>query len=49
MKTRMLAAISIASQVTQNKLIEHLYITYNALIMEHLKENTRHGLLLQVI
>ncbi|KAE9528149.1 hypothetical protein AGLY_012571 [Aphis glycines] len=48
MKTRMLAATSIAPQVTQNKLVEHLYITYNALIMEHLKENTIHGLLLQI-
>jgi len=45
----MLAAISIAPQVTQNKLIDHLYITYNELIMKRSKENTTHGLLLQVI
>jgi len=48
MKTRMLAATSIAPQVTQNKLVEHLYITYNELITKRLKENTTHGLLLQV-
>jgi len=49
MKTRMLAATSIAPQVTQNKLVEHLYVTYNGLTNERLKENTIHGLLLQVI
>uniref|UniRef100_A0A2H8TRY6 tRNA (32-2'-O)-methyltransferase regulator THADA n=2 Tax=Melanaphis sacchari TaxID=742174 RepID=A0A2H8TRY6_9HEMI len=49
MKTRMLAAISIAPQVTQNKLVEHLYITYNELTMKRLKENTTHGLLLQML
>jgi len=48
MKTRMLAATSLAPQVTQNKLVEHLYITYNELISKRLKENTIHGLLLQV-
>lgn len=48
MKTRMLAAISIAPQVTQFKLVEHLNITFNELTNKHLKENTMHGLLLQV-
>lgn len=49
MKTRMLAATSIAPQVTQNKLVEHLNITYHELLKKDLKENTVHGLLLQVI
>lgn len=49
MKTRMLAATSIASQITQNKLVDHLYITFNELTKKNLKENTIHGLLLQVI
>lgn len=44
----MLAAISIAPQVTQFKLVEHLNITLNELTNKHLKENTTHGLLLQV-
>lgn len=48
MKTRMLAATSLAPQVTQNKLVEHLSITYNELINKRLKENTMHGILLQV-
>lgn len=45
----MLAATSLAPQVTQNKLVDHLYITCSELIDKHLKENTVHGLLLQVI
>lgn len=49
MKTRMLAATSIAPQVTQNKLVEHLSTTFIELTNKHLKENTTHGLLLQVI
>lgn len=49
MKTRMLAATSIAHQVTQNNLVGHLHITFNELINKNLKENTKHGLLLQVI
>lgn len=49
MKTRMLAATSITPQVTTNKFVEHLYIIYNELTKKHLKENTIHGLLLQVI
>lgn len=49
MKTRMLAATSIAPQVTQNKLVEHLFITCNELTIKRLEENTIHGLLLQVI
>jgi len=44
----MLAATSIAPQVTQNKLVEHLWITCNELNNTYLKENTIHGLLLQV-
>lgn len=49
MKTRMLAATSIAPQVTQNKLVEHLSTTYKELTNERLNKNTTHGLLLQVI
>lgn len=49
MKTRMLAATSIAHQVTQNNLVDHLHITFNELINKQLKENTKHGLLLQVV
>lgn len=49
MKTRMLAATSIAPQITQNKLVEHFNITCDELTNKHLKENTTHGLLLQVI
>lgn len=48
MKTRMLAATSIAPQVTQNKLVDHLNITFNELSNKHLEENTIHGLFLQV-
>lgn len=49
MKTRMLAATSIAPQVTTNKFVEHFMIIYNELMNKHLRENTIHGLLLQVI
>lgn len=49
MKTRMLAATSIAPQVMQNKLVEHLNITCYELTIKHLNENTTHGLLLQVV
>lgn len=45
----MLAATSIAPQVTQNKLVDQLYVTYNGLTNTRLNENTTHGLLLQVI
>ncbi|VVC29565.1 Armadillo-type fold,Domain of unknown function DUF2428, death-receptor-like,Armadillo-like helical [Cinara cedri] len=48
MKTRMLAATSIAPQVTQIELVKHIFITFNELTNKNLNENTKHGLLLQV-
>lgn len=49
MKTRMLAGTAIAPQVTQIKLIRHLTITFHELTNISLNENTKHGLLIQVI
>lgn len=49
MKTRMLAATSVAHHVTQNHLVDHLRISFIELANKNLKENTKHGLLLQVI
>lgn len=48
MKTRLLAATSITPQVTQIKLVKHIFTTFNELSFKHLNENTKHGLLLQV-
>ncbi|XP_050441276.1 thyroid adenoma-associated protein homolog isoform X2 [Adelges cooleyi] len=48
MKTRMLAATSLTPQITINNFVEHINITVNRLLNNHLEENSVHGLLLQM-